>query len=163
MEGAVKPVNNLALVALVLLAGLLLAPGGVTAAQAEQSEPYLTGPQGPYRGRVVDAETGKPLPGALVVAIWQAEDAQFKKVRHFVAAREVLTNAAGDFILDASAIETNLRPRALPPRFFIYAPGYMAFPKDWKDGAPATSFIRSGSVVRLRKVTTPIDDIENFS
>lgn len=163
LEGAVKPINVSALGALVLLVGFLLAPGAVTVAQAQQPEPYLTGPQGPYRGRVLDAETGKPLPGALVVAIWQAEDAQFKEVRRFVAAREVLTNAAGEFLLDASAVETNLPPRALPPRLFIYTPGYVAFPNDWKGGALAASFTRAGSVVRLRKVTTPIEDSENFS
>ena len=158
-----KPTTGLVLVILVLLGGFLLAPRLVTVALAQDPEPYLTGPQGPYRSRVVDAETGKPLPGALVVAIWQAEDVQFKEVRQFVAVREVLTDAAGQFVLDASAIETNLPPRAFSPHLFIYTPGYIAFPKDWKDGAPAASFTRAGSVVRLRKVTTPIEDIENFS
>ena len=157
-----KPTTGLVLVILVLLGGVLLAPWAVPVALAQDPEPYLRSPQGPYRGRVVDAETGQPLSGALVIAIWQAEDVQFKDVRRFVAVREVLTDAAGQFVLDASAIEASPPPRMFPPRLFIYTPGYTSFPGKPGYGAPAAAFVGTGSVVRLRQLTRGEEQAESF-
>jgi protocatechuate 3,4-dioxygenase beta subunit len=39
----------------------------------------LEGVQAPYSGRVVDAATGKPLKGALVMVVWQAEDTEIDR------------------------------------------------------------------------------------
>ena len=53
--------------------------------------------QAPYSGRVVDAATGKPLKGALVMVVWQAEDTDINGMKNVVAIREVATGADGSF------------------------------------------------------------------
>lgn len=155
----------LALAALALLAGLLVAPGGASAAEAQQPEPYLTGPQGPYRGRVVDAETGKPLPGALALVVWEIEDVQITGQRSVIAVREVLTDASGQFVVEAAAIETRPPLLALPPRLFISAHGYMPFPEELRHplGTPAARFRDEGSSVGLRPSRTEEERIMSFN
>jgi hypothetical protein len=103
-----------------ILAGILAVGAPPVAAQR-----YLEGPEGPYRGTVVDAETGAPLEGAVVVAIWSRERIYplHSKTEHY-AAREVLTDAAGAFVIDARQLEESAPARTLPPYFQIYFPGY---------------------------------------
>jgi hypothetical protein len=55
--------------------------------------------------RVVDAATGKPSKGALVMVVWQAEDTEIDGMKNVVAIREVATGADGG----------GARPGAQPP------------------------------------------------
>ncbi|HME96424.1 MAG TPA: hypothetical protein VKN16_19660, partial [Methylomirabilota bacterium] len=79
------------------------------AAAAQSNEPwerYLQGPRGPYRGKVIDAETRAPLVGAVVVARWSRDRVgPFHSVMEHYAVREVLTDTEGVFVIDAKAIE----------------------------------------------------------
>ena len=61
----------------------------------------MEGVQAPYSGRVVDAATGKPLKGALVMVVWQAEDTEIDGMKNVVAIREVATGADGSFTVPA--------------------------------------------------------------
>ena len=160
-----KPTTGLVLVILVLLGGVLLAPRAVPVALAQDPEPYLRSPQGPYRGRVVDAETGKPLPGALVLVAWEVEDVRIEGRRSVIAVREVLTDASGEFVVEAAAIETHPALLALPPRFFILAQGYMPFPEELRYplGAPAARFRDRGDNVGLRPSRTEEERIMSFN
>jgi hypothetical protein len=103
-----------------IIAGLLALGATPVAAQR-----YLEGPEGPYRGTVVDAETEAPLEGAVVVAVWRRERIYplHSKTEHY-ATREVLTDAAGAFVIDARQLEETVPARTLPPYFQIYFPGY---------------------------------------
>lgn len=83
---------------------------------------------GPYRGRVVDRETGAPLAGAAVMAVWQQRR---NGIAHSVvrpyAAREVLTDAAGRFVLDARELEEGAPWTTEPPQFWMFLPGYQSY------------------------------------
>lgn len=56
---------------------------------------------GPYHGRVVEAETGKPIEGAAVAGIWNmAYIAGIKELYSFGGAKETITDAEGKFTLN---------------------------------------------------------------
>jgi len=91
---------------------------------------YLGHPRGPYRGRVIDADTKSPIAGAVVAAYWVRERIYpLRSSRERYAVREVTTNDVGQFVLDASDIEGNAPKRILHPEFRIFVPGYGAFPE----------------------------------
>jgi hypothetical protein len=110
-----------------LLLGLLLLTWSAAAVgqTGQPLEPYLNGHRGPYRGRVLDAETGKPLAGVVVVAVWRRDRVRplQMKSEHY-AAREALTNADGEFVIDADDVERNAPKRTRHPFFTIFLPGY---------------------------------------
>jgi hypothetical protein len=110
----------------ILLGLLVLTWSAAAVAQTGQSlERYLNGHRGPYRGRVLDAETGKPLAGVVVVAVWRRDRIMplHSRSEHY-AAREALTNADGEFVIDADDVERNVPKRTLRPFFTIFLPGY---------------------------------------
>ena len=73
----------------------------------------MEGVQAPYSGRVVDAATGKPLKGALVMFEWQAEDTEIDGMKNVVAIPEVAAGAAGSSTVPAD-FEATAPPRTLP-------------------------------------------------
>jgi hypothetical protein len=110
----------------IVLGLLLLTCSGAAVAQTGPPlEQYLTGPRGPYRGRVLDAETGKPLAGVVVVFVWRRDRIMplHSRSEHY-AAREALTNTDGDFVIDAEDVERNAPKRTSRPFATIFLPGY---------------------------------------
>jgi hypothetical protein len=110
----------------ILLGLVLLTWSAAAMAQAGQPlERYVNGHRGPYRGRVLEAGTGKPLAGVVVVAVWRRERIMLLHSRseHY-AAREALTNADGEFVIDAADVERDAPKRTLRPFFTIFLPGY---------------------------------------
>jgi hypothetical protein len=108
---------------------LLVACASAWAQMPEGWSIYLAHPRGPYRGRVIDADTKSPIAGAVVAAYWVRERIYpLHSSRERYAVREVTTDDAGQFVLDASDIEENAPKRVLHPEFRIFAPGYGAFP-----------------------------------
>jgi hypothetical protein len=110
----------------ILLGLLVLTWSAAAVAQTGQPlERYLNGHRGPYRGRVLDAETGKPLAGVVLVAVWRRDRIMplHSRSEHY-AAREALTNADGEFVIDADDVERNAPKRTLRPFFTIFLPGY---------------------------------------
>lgn len=80
---------------------------------------------GPFRGRVVDIETGQPIAGAVVLFIWwEAVYTPVQTNQKFYEAQEAVTDADGRFEI----------PRLSPPFFSFrifeptidwFAPGYV--------------------------------------
>jgi len=132
-------------------------------APAQDDERPLTGPAGPYRGRVVDSTTDQALPDTAVLLYWQKLDE--RDIPRTFAFRETLTGAQGEFLVDAAAIEGALPPRALVPRILAYKPGYTAFPRQMRHppGAASDPFTAGGGVIRLGPATTQDDRIEAFN
>ena len=116
-----------------------------------------------YHGQVVDAETGKPIEGAVVVVEWHKKPrVAMDGINYFHNARETLTDAEGKFVLDSSpGIDWNPFTYILDPGIIAFYPGYQPFtaahPEDigTKGGLSeiANAFER-GVVVKLKKLTS---------
>jgi hypothetical protein len=118
---------------------------------------------GDYHGQVVDAETGKPIEGAVVVVEWHKKPrVAMGGISYFHNAREALTDADGKFSLDSSpGVDWNPFTYVEEPRIIAFYPGYRPFtpahPEDVgiKGGLNeiADAFER-GVVVKLTKLTS---------
>ncbi len=79
--------------------------------------------EGEHKGRVVDAETGEPLVGVVVLGIWQTETpTPGGAVHHFHDARETLTDKNGEFSLHGVGIR--LLSNLLPMDVLLLKTGY---------------------------------------
>lgn len=141
------------------LALLLVAVGGARAA-AEDEEGVLRAPAGPYQGRVMDGQTGRPVPDALVVILWQRFDDEIQGLRRLVTARETFTDSNGAFVHDVGALESTLPPRTLTPRLLVFRPGFTSVPSRSQvspPGVSASQFTGPGGVATV----TPVSDYED--
>jgi hypothetical protein len=94
---------------------------------------------GPYRGRVIDAETREPLAGAVVLVYWtrNAPAIGHGPAQSFLGAEEALTDDRGEFIVGGNP-PSNWIPftwRSLP-NFIIFQPGYGYFPRHFATTPP---------------------------
>ncbi|MBI2411993.1 MAG: carboxypeptidase regulatory-like domain-containing protein [Deltaproteobacteria bacterium] len=87
---------------------------------------------GPWKGRVIDAETKEPLEGAVVLAIWdRAYRTPNGDSSYFYNSKEVLTDKDGRFEIP-SYRPMNFFPiisYIRGPYFTIFKPGYGNFPE----------------------------------
>jgi hypothetical protein len=104
----------------VLIIGLLLL--GITAFASADEHPREQ--WGPFAGRIVDAETGQPIPGAAVLVVWR-EAAGFALLEtRFYEAKETTTDATGRW--EIPRMETSrMRVTVKPPAVYSFVPGYL--------------------------------------
>lgn len=115
------------------LALLLLALGGCSARGSHAA--------GPYRGRVVDAETKEPLVGAVVLMSWyRMAPGLGHASSSFVDAEETLTDERGEFVVGKNP-PINLMPLTWlsTPDLTIFQPGYGYFPRYFSTQPPLPS------------------------
>jgi hypothetical protein len=144
-----------------ILIGLGLLSLALAAATSYDTEPLLEAPAGPYRGTIVDAESKRPLAGAGVVLIWQRPDPQFPQRRQTVAARDAMTDVAGQFVLEVAPIEEQFAKQAFAPRIVIFKAGYIPYPRErqlFPPGYSALQFVGEGVQVLLKPTTADYDD-----
>jgi hypothetical protein len=130
------------LAATAFLAGALTTTGVASAA-------------GPWHGRIVDAETGAPLPGVVVLAYWTRllpslggwADASL------AAHEEVVTGADGRFEIAARASYTiPLVVKVSGPQWLIFKPGYGA----WRLRGSREAFARGEPAeIEMPRLRTP--------
>ncbi len=86
--------------------------------------------KGPWRGKVINAETKQPIEGAAVVAIWEKSVAgPAGREPFFLDAVETKTDKNGEFIIPWKwFIDIPLFRMVGGPYFTIYKPGYGDFP-----------------------------------
>jgi hypothetical protein len=111
------------------------------------------GRRAPYYGKVVDAESGAPLVGAVVVAVWTRRVVYPLHANSvFHDACEVLTDTSGRFVIDARKIESD-PPRGFePPTFVVFYPGYSAHGALGARVTSGTPFLR-GDIQGFHDVT----------
>lgn len=122
---------------------------------------------GPYRGKVVDAETKEPIEGAVVVAVWTRR--VFRIVENktvFADAKEVLTDKNGEFEIPGytrGKVGRNYLEKLFglqhfginEPAFYILKPSYGSYPRNHL--SPKENFkthFRPYSLVLLPKLVT---------
>src|SRR5581483_4786190 len=88
--------------------------------------PAPAGAAGPWRGTVVDAETGQPVEGVVILAVWTKRSPGVIHARlEFYDAEEAVTDAAGRFTLAArSTTPRNPFVRIEGPRLTMFKGGY---------------------------------------
>ena len=80
---------------------------------------------GPFRGQVVDAETGAPIAGAHVMVSWERDNPNpVHWTQSFYDAQEAVTDADGRFEIPHESRAVTALVSA--PRFGTFAPGYVA-------------------------------------
>ncbi|GKT07186.1 hypothetical protein [Desulforhabdus sp. TSK] len=87
---------------------------------------------GPYYGKTVDADTGLPIEGGVVLASFYTEAYTLGGTRpKFVDALEVMTDARGEFQIPAQRVWAFRAPHRwdVHPDFVIFKPGYGSFPR----------------------------------
>ena len=78
---------------------------------------------GPFRGQVVDAETGQPISGAHVMVMWVREPPSLHVTEQLYDAQETVTDANGRFELTR---ETRLLTAFVRrPEIAVFSPSYM--------------------------------------
>ncbi len=142
---------------------LLLAVLGLASdieAQRKWKSPFEGEKWGPFRGQLIDVETGQPIAGAVILVVWwEAVFTPIQTNREFYDAREAVTDADGRFEV----------PRYAPPfftfRFFrpdiiYFAPGYAAHSEvvTPPDGEPFVD----PTVIQLRRLKTREERIKSL-
>jgi len=141
----------------VAMCGVLVIAGPLAAwSQDTQGwDRYLDRPRGPYRAKVVDAQTKAPLASAVVVALWRRDRVYpFHLVSENYAVRETVTDVDGRFVLDAKDVEEGAPRRTYPPEFLIFLPGYGSYPAHQVSpkGFTGGIFERPGMLIELPRL-----------
>lgn len=144
-----------------LLASRLVLVGGLALGACAATGLYSAGP---FRGRVVDAETKKPLEGAAVLAVW------YKRVyggpggpkSQFYEAHEVLTDANGEFTIPALDWVGTMFVEG--PELRIFKPGYGFFPRQHvSPRGDLREILRGHFVVELPRLRTREERLESLA
>lgn len=121
-----------------------------------------------YSGKVVDAETGEPLKGAVIAVIWHKKAIlSMNGGWSFHNAKETLTDAEGKFSLDASE-GMNWNPLTIvqPPAVIVFQPGYGPLspntPRGFRDIVEVYEALEKGALIKLPRLTTK-DEIIGYS
>jgi hypothetical protein len=107
---------------------------------------------GPFRGRVIDMENGKPIEGAVAVVVWwRSEWSPVQETRFFYDAREAVTGPDGTFEVPRLSVplwHLGVRAGAVT----VFAPGY-----EW-DGTrvmpPSGHEFVDPTVIEMRRLKT---------
>jgi len=103
---------------LAVLVVMVLLLGGIIQVMSGGIHIYY---EGAYRGKVVDAETGAPLAGAVVLGVWHKSTCLHCSPV-FYRAREVVTDVNGDFVLPGVGLR--IMSRVEPMDVFLFKAGY---------------------------------------
>ena len=90
-----------------------------------------TGPEqwGPFRGRIIDAETGRPIAGAHFMVSWERDNPNpVHWTQSFYDAQETVTDAEGRFEIPYE--RRFVTALVAEPRFRVFAAGYVAEDED---------------------------------
>ncbi|MBI3585376.1 MAG: hypothetical protein HY096_15675, partial [Nitrospinae bacterium] len=84
-----------------------------------------------FKGKVIDAETKKPIEGAVVVAIYYADpiiSGPGGGSAFIINIKETLTDKNGEFYISSYTTITNPNAMESDVEFIIFKPGYGSFP-----------------------------------
>lgn len=121
--------------------------------------------QGPYLGKVVDKEIGRPIEGAAVVAVWLRSGAGLvQRVTFFQEAQETVTDQQGHFTIPGTwGVQVTLLVELREPAFTIFKPRHKVF-GGWTLN-PITAPVREKGrvVIQLQQLKTQEERLRNLS
>jgi hypothetical protein len=86
-----------------------------------------------YRGRIIDADTKKPIEGVVIVAIYNTEhiiNGPGGGSSSIINIRETLTDVKGEFVIPSYWSVMGLNTIEYDTEFIIYKPGYGSYPNN---------------------------------
>jgi hypothetical protein len=122
---------------------------------------------GPFDGRVVDAQSGKPLAGALVQAVWSFEMGGGLTAPAGGAVHTVATDNDGRYLIDRLSDLPSPRARVARVTVIVYQHGYIGYRSDRVfdaavGGARArTDFCQQNSTARLERWSPTISHVKH--
>jgi hypothetical protein len=129
---------------------LLLLPG---LAHAEEK-------WGPFKGRVVDGETGQGIAEAVILAIWLEKwSSPIETHTRFYDAKEALTRPDGTFEIPRLT-PPFFRFRIMEPMFKVFAPGYAE--QRWVVTPPTGEPLIAPTVIEMRKLRSRQDRLDHL-
>ena len=115
---------------------------------------------GPFRGRVVDGETGQGIAEAVILAIWlELWSSPIETHTRFYDAKEVLTRPDGTFELPRLT-PPFFRFRIMEPEFRVFAPGYAEH--RWVITPPTGEPLIAPTAIEMRKLKTREERLETL-
>ena len=85
---------------------------------------------GPYEGRVIDADTGEPIEGVIVLGVWSKEHiTPGGAVSEYYDARETVTDRNGEFSIPGKGLL--LASNIAPMDVLIFKAGYECLQTTW--------------------------------
>jgi hypothetical protein len=131
-----------------------------------------TPPSGPWRAQIVDAETGQPLHGVIVLAIWDKISIGWPHPdRQFYDLDEVVSDAEGRFVIPAR-VTGGRHPfeRLARPMVRMFKPGYGDWrfqrrpdPADTAGNANWDAFAQEGVVIVMPRAKTRDERLQALS
>jgi len=82
---------------------------------------FLYHSDGPYKGKVIDLETGEPIEGAVVAAVWTL-------THRFCDAKETVTDKNGEFVLPKGSCFSFWPFTEISTEVVVFKPGYLGYP-----------------------------------
>jgi len=84
---------------------------------------YAVRYDGPYEGRIIDAKTGKPVEGVVVLGVWYKEKITVGgAVHHFYDAQETVTDKDGEFSIQGLGLK--IFSNVVPMSLLVFKSGY---------------------------------------
>jgi len=111
---------------------------------------------GPYRGKVIDADTGEPIEGVVVLGVWNREIITPGGATHqFYDAQETVTDKKGEFTIRGLGILvfSNITPMDV----LIFKSGYTEWGyMTWKELKKSVETEDDRAIIILKKLTMEI-------
>jgi len=108
---------------------------------------------GPYKGIIIDEETGEPIEGVVVLGVWTREIVTPGGATHqFYDAKETVTNKNGEFTIRGLGLL--LFSNIIPMDVVIFKSGYTQWGyMTWKELKKTVETEKDRAIIPLRKLT----------
>jgi hypothetical protein len=115
--------------------------------------------EGPYSGRIIDADTRKPIEGVVVLGVWYREIVTPGGATHnYYDAKETVTDKNGDFTIAGQGLL--ILSNVIPVDVLIFKAGYEYLKSPWESLKRSEYLIKKMKIKwEGNKVTIPLKEL----